>query len=54
VKRVCDNDALWAMASLYCYSLTTRSRNALLITLTEDNAIAAAAKIGESKMPRNG
>jgi hypothetical protein len=31
-----------------------RSRNALLITLTEDNAIAAAAKIGESKMPRNG
>ncbi|WP_144413045.1 hypothetical protein [Nitrosomonas communis] len=54
VKHIYDNGALWVMAALYSYSLTTRSRNALLITLTEDSAIAAAAKIGESKMPRNG
>ena len=33
---------------------TVRSLNALAITLTEDSAIAAAAMIGESRIPKNG
>ena len=45
---------LMGQRDIYCYSLTARSRNALPITLTEDNAIAAAAKIGENKIPKNG
>ena len=36
------------------YSLTVRNRNALPITLTEDSDIAAAAKTGDSKIPKNG
>jgi hypothetical protein len=35
-------------------SLTRRSRAAFPITLTDDSAIAAAAMIGDSRMPRNG
>ena len=35
-------------------SRTVRSRIALPTTLTDDNAIAAAAMIGESRMPKNG
>lgn len=36
------------------YSLIARSRNALAITLTEDNAIAAAAIVGERRTLKNG
>jgi hypothetical protein len=31
-----------------------RSRREFATTLTDDNAIAAAAMIGESRMPKNG
>jgi hypothetical protein len=31
-----------------------RNRNALLATLTDDSAFAAAAMIGESRMPKLG
>jgi hypothetical protein len=37
-----------------CHNLTARSRIALPITLTDDKAMAAAAMIGESRMPKNG
>ena len=36
------------------YSLTRPSRSALAITLTDDNAIAAAAMTGDSKIPKAG
>lgn len=36
------------------HSRTLRNRAALVITLTEDRAIAAAAIIGESKIPKKG
>ena len=36
------------------YSFVTRSRSALPTTLTEDSAIAAAAMIGDSRMPKHG
>jgi len=36
------------------HSRAVRSRIALPITLTEDSAIAAAAMIGESRMPKIG
>lgn len=36
------------------HSRTARRRIALPITLTEDNAIAAAAMIGDSRIPKNG
>ena len=39
---------------LQLYNSTARRRSALLITLTELTAIAAAAIIGESKSPRLG
>ena len=35
-------------------SFTLASRSALPMTLTEDSAIAAAAMIGDSKMPNTG
>jgi hypothetical protein len=35
-------------------SFNTRKRRALLITLTDDNDIAAAAMIGDSNSPVNG
>jgi|RhiMethySRZTD1v2_1073278.scaffolds.fasta_scaffold5191774_1 hypothetical protein len=34
--------------------LVARNRNALPMTLTEDNAIAAAAMIGDSRSPNTG
>lgn len=37
-----------------CQRFTMRRRMALPITLTDDSAIAAAAMIGESKMPKMG
>ena len=37
-----------------CQSLTERKRKALLITDTDDRLMAAAAKIGEINMPKNG
>lgn len=36
------------------YSRVSRSRNALPTTLTEESAIAAAAMIGDSRMPNAG
>jgi len=36
------------------HSCTVRSRMALPITLTDDSAIAAAAMMGESRMPKTG
>jgi hypothetical protein len=36
------------------HSRTLRSRNAFAITLTDESAIAAAAKIGESNRPNAG
>ncbi|MDI9850058.1 hypothetical protein QM467_18645 [Rhodoblastus sp. 17X3] len=36
------------------HSRTLRNRAALVITLTEDKAMAAAAIIGDSKIPNNG
>ena len=39
---------------VFAYSLITLSRKALVITLTEDNDIAAAAMIGDNRMPVNG
>ncbi len=36
------------------YNATRLSRSALLTTLTDDSAIAAAAMIGESRMPNSG
>lgn len=36
------------------YSRTRLRRSALVTTLTEDSAIAAAAIMGESKMPKKG
>lgn len=36
------------------FKLAVFKRNALLMTLTEDSAIAAAAMIGDSRMPRKG
>ena len=36
------------------YSLTCRSRSELATTLTEESAMAAAAMIGDSKMPNAG
>lgn len=36
------------------HSFTPRSRDAFAITLTEDSAMAAAAMIGDSRMPKNG
>lgn len=36
------------------HSVTERSRAAFAMTLTEDSAIAAAAMIGDSRMPRIG
>lgn len=36
------------------HSLTRFSRSALPTTLTDDRAIAAAAMIGDSRMPKNG
>ena len=35
-------------------SRVTRSRSALPTTLTDDSAIAAAAMIGDSRMPKRG
>lgn len=35
-------------------SFTVRSRATLAITLTEDSAIAAAARIGDNRMPKIG
>ncbi len=43
-----------SLVSLHPYSFTIRNRNALTITLTDDSDIVAAAKIGDSKMPKNG
>ena len=40
-----------------CYllaQLTVRRRNALAMTLTDDSAMAAAAMIGDSRMPNAG
>ena len=36
------------------YSRVTRNRKALPTTLTDDNAIAAAAMIGDSRIPKLG
>ena len=36
------------------HSFMLRNRAAFAITLTEDSAIAAAAMIGDSRMPKNG
>ena len=36
------------------YSFNPRKRSALPITLTDDNAIAAAATMGDSKIPKAG
>ena len=36
------------------YSFTVLRRAALPMTLTEDKAMAAAAMMGESRMPKNG
>jgi hypothetical protein len=36
------------------YSLATRSRKALLMTLTEESAMAAAPIIGDSSKPKAG
>ena len=35
-------------------SLITRRRSAFTITLTEDSDMAAAAKMGDSSIPKNG
>ena len=43
-----------AAASLIAQSRTRDSRSALATTLTEDSAIAAAAIIGDSRMPNTG
>ena len=38
----------------HVYSCNVRSRRALLMTLTEESAIAAAAMTGDSRMPKLG
>ena len=42
------------LSTLPDHSFTPRSRDAFAITLTEDSAMAAAAMIGDSRMPKNG
>ncbi len=51
-----DTDKVSAVigSSRACQSLTERKRKALLITDTDDRLMAAAAKIGEIKIPKNG
>ena len=46
------DDRLWAPSNHH--SFTPRSRDAFAITLTDDSAMAAAAMIGDSRMPKNG
>ena len=58
-RPACRNhcNGLEELASIHVdliYKRTERKRSALLITLTELSAIAAAAIIGESKSPRLG
>ena len=43
-----------AKAPSHSHSFTVRSRRALVITLTEDRAMAAAAICGESSQPNTG
>ena len=47
----CKEETLHA---LHLYNALRRNRNALPTTLTDDSAIAAAAMIGDSKMPKVG
>jgi hypothetical protein len=41
-------------SSASAHNLTCLRRNALAITLTDENAMAAAAMIGDNRMPRKG
>jgi CRISPR/Cas system-associated endoribonuclease Cas2 len=43
-----------SQAHYFAPSLTTLKRSAFTITLTEDSDMAAAAKIGDSSMPKKG
>ena len=47
----CKEETLHALP---LYNAVRRNRNALPTTLTDDSAIAAAAMIGDSKMPKVG
>ena len=47
-------DPARARRAAYVHNVTRLRRSALVTTLTEDRAIAAAAMIGESRMPKIG
>ncbi len=47
-------DPARARRTAYVHNVTRLRRSALVTTLTEDSAIAAAAMIGESRMPKIG
>jgi len=49
-----SSSSSWQKSSSARQTLTLRSLNALPITLTDDNAIAAAAMIGERRIPKVG
>ena len=59
---MCIRDSLGAASGLgggfgtsaHAHIFCRLSRSALVTTLTEDSAIAAAAMIGESRMPNSG
>ncbi len=56
-KFMPDKDSVWAHRSTVSgppYILTERNLRALPITETDDRLMAAAAKMGEIRMPRNG
>ena len=44
----------WSLISINRYKRVTLKRSALLMTLTEDSAMAAAAIIGDSNNPNAG
>jgi hypothetical protein len=44
----------WRMTRRGIHKETRRSRREFPTTLTDESAIAAAAMIGESRMPKNG
>ena len=42
------------LAGTHQFNFVTLKRSALIMTLTEDNDIAAAANIGDKRMPKKG
>lgn len=54
VRAISQSHSINSNTQLFWPSLITRKRSALTITLTEDNDMAAAAKIGDRSMPANG